>query len=55
VDAYRPEDFTPEARDRAALLRLLKPRPGLYARLSQMHDCGLLGRLFPEFQAIFGA
>ena len=27
-------------------------RPGLYARLSQMHDCGLLGRLFPEFQAI---
>src|SRR5687767_14539859 len=52
VDAFRPEDFTPEARDRAALLRLLKPRPGLYARLSQMHDCGLLGRLFPEFQAI---
>ena len=38
--------------DRAALLRFLKPRPGLYARLSQMHDCGLLGRVFPEFQAI---
>src|SRR5687767_2222109 len=52
VDGCRPEDFTPEARDKAALLRLLKPRPGLYARLSQMHDCGMLGRLFPEFQAI---
>ena len=25
---------------------------GLYARLSEMHDCGLLGRVFPEFQAI---
>ena len=52
VDAYHPEDFIPEARDRTAVLRLLKPRPGLYARLSQMHDCGLLGRLFPEFEAI---
>ena len=52
VDGFRPEDFVPEPRDRAAVLRLLKPRPGLYARLSQMHDCGLLGRLFPEFQAI---
>jgi [protein-PII] uridylyltransferase len=52
VDRYRPAEFTPEARDRAALLRLLKPRPGLYARLSQMHDCGLLDKLFPEFEAI---
>ena len=26
--------------------------PALYARLSEMHDCGLLGRVFPEFQAI---
>jgi len=25
---------------------------GLYDRLSEMHDCGLLGRVFPEFQAI---
>ena len=52
VDRYRADDFFPEAADRAALLRLLKPRPGLYARLSEMHDCGLLGRVFPEFQAI---
>ena len=52
VDRYRADDFFADAEDRAALLRFLKPRPGLYARLSQMHDCGLLGRVFPEFQAI---
>jgi [protein-PII] uridylyltransferase len=52
VDRYRADDFFPQAEDRRALLRLLKPVPGLYARLSQMHDCGLLGRVFPEFQAI---
>src|ERR1051325_11605696 len=52
VDRYRSDDFFVDAQDRAALLRFLNPRPGLYARLSQMHDCGLLGRAFPEFQAI---
>jgi len=52
VDRYRADDFFPEAADRSALLRLLTPRAGLYARLSEMHDCGLLGRVFPEFQAI---
>ena len=52
VDRYRADDFFADANDRAALLRFLTPRPGLYARLSQMHDCGLLGRVFPEFQAI---
>jgi [protein-PII] uridylyltransferase len=52
VDRYRADDFVPEARDRAALLRFLKPRAGLYGALSQMHDCGMLGRVFPEFQAI---
>ena len=52
VDRYRADDFFPDQPARAALLRLLKPRPGLYARLSEMHDCGLLGRVFPEFQAI---
>ena len=52
VGTYRPEDFTPEPRDRAALLKLLKPRTGLYARLSQMHDCGLLGHVLPEFDAV---
>jgi len=52
VDRYRADDFFPKAQDRSALLRMLKPKAGLYARLSEMHDCGLLGRVFPEFQAI---
>jgi [protein-PII] uridylyltransferase len=52
VDRYRAEDFFPGADERQAVLDLLKPRPGLYDRLSEMHDCGLLGRLFPEFQSI---
>src|SRR5438874_35098 len=52
VDRYRADDFFAGAQDRGALLRFLTPRAGLYARLSQMHDCGLLGRVFPEFQAI---
>ena len=52
VDRYRADDFFPQPRDRATLMRFLKPREGLYARLSEMHDCGLLGRIFPEFQAI---
>jgi [protein-PII] uridylyltransferase len=52
VDRYRADDFFPQPRDRALLLRFLRPRAGLYARLSEMHDCGLLGRIFPEFQAI---
>src|SRR6185503_2827389 len=52
VDRYRADDFFPEANDRAALVAFLKPVRGLYDRLSEMHDCGLLGRVFPEFQAI---
>jgi [protein-PII] uridylyltransferase len=52
VERYRADDFFPDARDRSALLSLLKPRTGLYDRLSEMHDCGLLGRVFPEFQTI---
>src|SRR5207245_10463816 len=52
VNRYVAEDFYPAAGDRAALLAFLKPRPGLYARLSEMHDCGLLGGMFPEFAAI---
>ena len=53
VDRYAAEDFFPSAVERDALLTFLKPRPGLYARLSEMHDRGLLGRMFPEFQPIF--
>jgi len=52
VDRYRADDFFPVAADRDALLTLLRPRKGLYDRLSEMHDCGLLGRVFPEFQAV---
>jgi len=52
ADRYAARDFFPDAARQAAWLEFLKPRPGLYARLSQMHDCGLLGRILPEFGAI---
>jgi [protein-PII] uridylyltransferase len=52
VDRYRADDFFPTPGDREALLAFLRPKAGLYARLTEMHDCGLLGRVFPEFQAI---
>jgi [protein-PII] uridylyltransferase len=54
ADRFSIGDFLPTAEHRDALLRFLAPRPGLYARLSEMHDCGLLGRLVPPFQAITG-
>jgi [protein-PII] uridylyltransferase len=43
---------TPEARRR--LVQLLRPRPGLYATLTAMHDCRLLERLIPGFGRIRG-
>lgn len=49
---FAAADFLPGASYRAALLRFLRPRPGLYARLSEMHDSGWLGRLIPPFRAI---
>jgi [protein-PII] uridylyltransferase len=52
AERFRVEDFFPTPAHRTALLRFLKPRAGLYARLSEMHDCALLGRIFPPFQAI---
>jgi [protein-PII] uridylyltransferase len=52
VDRFAAEDFFPTEGHGEALLVFLRPRPGLYARLSEMHDRGLLGRMFPEFQAI---
>jgi [protein-PII] uridylyltransferase len=52
ADRFSIADFFPAAADGAALLRFLVPRAGLYARLSQMHDCGLLGRMIPPFHAI---
>ena len=52
-DRYSPERFFPTEEERNRLLRILRPRPGLYARLSEMHASGLLGRMFPEFQRIY--
>jgi [protein-PII] uridylyltransferase len=49
---FTERDFFLEPGRRAAWLAFLKPRTGLYARLSQMHDSGLLGRMLPEFGAI---
>jgi len=49
---FAPQDFFPSKTHRDALLALLKPRPGLYARLSEMHDYGMLGQMLPEFKAI---
>ena len=52
-ERYAPESFFPTAAERDRLLRVLHPRPGLYARLSDMHGRGLLGRMFPEFQKVY--
>jgi [protein-PII] uridylyltransferase len=49
---FAADAFVPGPEHRDALLRFLTPRPGLYARLSEMHDAGLLGQIFPEFKAI---
>ena len=53
VERYPSERFIPTSSERDLLLRVLKPRSGLYIRLSEMHNRGLLGRLFPEFQKIY--
>ena len=52
-ERYSPEQFFPSSIERDQLLRVLHPRTGLYARLSEMHACGLLGRMFPEFQKVY--
>jgi [protein-PII] uridylyltransferase len=52
ADRFNERDFFLNPARRDAWLEFLKPRAGLYARLSQMHDCGLLGRMLPEFAAI---
>lgn len=49
---FAPDDFVATEADRQQLRALLVPRPGLYARLSEMHDCGLLNRLFPELEGV---
>lgn len=46
------DDFVSTEGERHQLRDVLRPREGLYARLSEMHDCGLLTRIFPEFAKV---
>ena len=52
-DRYTSEEFFPSTVERDQFLHFLRPRPGLYGRLSEMHESGLLGRMFPEFRKIY--
>ena len=54
VGNYGPDDFAGTEAERHQLRNLFYPRPGLYARLSEMHDCGLLNRILPEFAGVHG-
>jgi [protein-PII] uridylyltransferase len=47
-----PDDFVTTEGERIQLRKVLAPRRGLYDRLSEMHDCGLLNRIFPEFAKV---
>lgn len=52
LERFTAGDFVATASGRQTIREILRPRRGLYARLSEMHDCGLLGRVFPEFERI---
>jgi [protein-PII] uridylyltransferase len=52
VGMFTAEDFVATEGDRQQLRALFDPRPGLYDRLSEMHDCGLLTCIFPEFDLV---
>ena len=52
LDRYGADDFAGTEAERQQLRTLFYPRPGLYARLSEMHDCGLLNRILPEFAEV---
>jgi [protein-PII] uridylyltransferase len=52
ADRYALNDVLPAAADKARLLAWLRPARGLYARLSELLDCRLLGTLLPGFSAI---
>jgi len=49
---FTPDAFMPTADHQRAWLALLKPRAGLYERLSEMHEAGMLGQVMPEFKRI---
>ena len=52
VGRYTAEYFVATAEARSRIRSMLRPTPGLSARLSDMLDCGLLGVIFPEFEKI---
>ena len=52
VPAFSADDFVATEGDRQQLRYIFTPRPGLYDRLSEMHDCGLLTCIFPEFELV---
>lgn len=49
---FTADRFLPTSALRAAFRTFLTPRAGLFARLCEMHESGLLGQMLPEFQAI---
>src|SRR3954468_6357099 len=51
---YALADLLPSAEARYRFVRLLRPRHGLYAVLSAMHDCRVLERLITGFGRISG-
>jgi [protein-PII] uridylyltransferase len=48
VACHSAEDVVATRSDRLQWRTLLRPRPGLHARLVEMRRCGLLGLIFPE-------
>jgi [protein-PII] uridylyltransferase len=52
LDRFAADDFSGTEAERQQLRSLFYPRPGIYARLSEMHDCGLLNRVVPEFASV---
>ncbi len=52
LSQFGADDFAGTEAERQQFRALLYPRPGLYARLSEMHDCGLLNRILPELEGI---
>jgi len=52
LERCTPDDFVSTEGERQQLRKLLVPRRRLYDRLSEMHDCGLLNRIFPEFAKV---
>jgi [protein-PII] uridylyltransferase len=54
VSRCSPDDFVGTEAERQQVRSLFYPRPGLYARLSEMHDCGLLNKILPELEGVHG-